>query len=238
MIVADLHLGYAWAQRRRGQLGPLTEGGVRAKLESAVADTRPRRIVMLGDLVHAPRPLPDERRLVEETVLALAGGRELILVQGNHDRAFRRDFAHLPVEVRPYWTAGGIVAVHGDGRAEYPSSEGQFLVVGHWHPSVSIADSAGATQRLPVFLVWTCAIALPAFSPFAAGFDVSRGLPSGLTDTVPCARRPAELFAASGRRIRKLGRLQPRLRRRRTKPSGDATDKTPAPRLARPSGPA
>jgi putative SbcD/Mre11-related phosphoesterase len=226
LLVADVHLGYAWAQRRRGQLGPLTEGGVREKLAAVLTSLDPRRLVVIGDLVHAPKPGTQEREVVEATLQALAEGREILLVRGNHDRAFGRDFGHLPVRMIPFWSGDTVTAVHGDRPQEYPLPHGHTLVLGHWHPTVSIADSAGATLRLPVFLQWPAALILPAFSPFAAGFDVSRGYPPQLMDGIPASGKPVQVYAATGTRIRRLGRMQPR-RRKARQSAGAASDSGP-----------
>jgi putative SbcD/Mre11-related phosphoesterase len=227
LLVADVHLGYAWAQRRRGQLGPLTEGGVREKLMGVVSAVEPRRLVIIGDLVHASRPGAQEREVVEATLRTLATDREVLLVRGNHDHAFGRDFSHAPVRLIPFWGGESVTAVHGDRPREFPLPMGHTLVVGHWHPSVSIADSAGATLRLPVFLRWPEAVVLPAFSPFAAGFDVSRGYPPQLMDSIPNGGRPVEIYAATGTQIRRLGTMQPR-RRRPRQSSGPAAKQGPA----------
>src|SRR5690349_11353616 len=71
VLVADVHLGFGWALRRRGQLGPVSDAGVGRKLASVAAELQPETIVFLGDLVHAPRPTPQERDLVETTLGAL-----------------------------------------------------------------------------------------------------------------------------------------------------------------------
>ena len=56
--------------------------------------------------------------------------------------------------------------------------DGQILVLGHLHPSLCVRDAAGAGQRVPVFLSGERCILLPAFSPFARGYDVLCGLPA------------------------------------------------------------
>src|ERR1700710_959951 len=114
-LVADVHLGYAWAMRRRGQLGPLIEGGVRDRLEALVEELRPERLIFLGDLVHAPKPDAPEREIVEETLKSLQTHAELILVSGNHDRGFGQDYGALGLTVLPAWECEDLIAVHGDG---------------------------------------------------------------------------------------------------------------------------
>src|SRR3954454_19215644 len=72
LVLADVHLGYGWALRRRRQLGPVGDDKVRMKLMDAVEELHPEHIVFLGDLVHAPRPAPQERAAIEESVTSLA----------------------------------------------------------------------------------------------------------------------------------------------------------------------
>jgi len=165
-LFADLHLGYAWAQRRRGQLGPVADGGAVEKFLATLAELSPKRVVLLGDVYHAPRPSEAERDQVERALDAVRG--ELVIVRGNHDRALLRDFGKAPV---PEWRAGGIVAVHGD---RLPETE-DFLVMGHLHPVVKVRDAAGASRRVPVFWVKDRQAVLPAFTPFSSGCPVRGG---------------------------------------------------------------
>lgn len=101
LVVCDVHLGFAGAQRRRGQLGPLAERDAAARLSHQLDLLSPTKIVVLGDLVHAPRACAEQRRLVETTVEAWAARTEVILVEGNHDRGLERDFAPLPLRRAP-----------------------------------------------------------------------------------------------------------------------------------------
>ncbi len=113
--MADLHLGYSWAQRRRGELGPLADFQTRDKLCSSCATNYDRgRIVFVGDLVHAPRPCEPERAYIEETLSGLAERAQIIAVRGNHDRAFAREFGHLPLRATEAWSDGELTAIHGD----------------------------------------------------------------------------------------------------------------------------
>ncbi|MEJ7607597.1 MAG: hypothetical protein WKF37_15335 [Bryobacteraceae bacterium] len=45
LLIADIHLGYGWALRRRGQLGPVQDPGTRQKLEAVFAELRPESVV-------------------------------------------------------------------------------------------------------------------------------------------------------------------------------------------------
>ena len=48
-LIADLHLGFAWAQRRRGELWPLTDAGAKVRLEALCDELKPKTLVLVGD---------------------------------------------------------------------------------------------------------------------------------------------------------------------------------------------
>lgn len=200
-IIADAHLGYAWAQRRRGELGPVADGGIGERFEALLAELAPRRMVFLGDVVHAPEPAPDERRLIERQLRELSKRVEVHIVTGNHDRAFGRDFAGLGIPTSRELSLGdGWFAIHGD---RLPKRMAGTLVTGHFHPAVPIIDAAGHKQRVRVFAVSPNAIVLPAFSPFAAGLNLRRDWPAELTALLG-ERRGVRTFAITGARVLEL----------------------------------
>lgn len=202
LLVADAHLGYAWAQRRRGELGPLTDGGIFARLDAAMARWKPEQLVFLGDVVHLGRPAREEREAIEQALTRAAGKARVTVVLGNHDRRFVRDFGHLPVETTLQWGDDSVVAVHGD--REWPDTS-LWLLLGHLHPAIVVPDAAGVRQRLPVFLIGSRALVLPAFSPFAAGFDLAK--PLSREWSLLFGNEYVELAAATGTQVRKFPRL-------------------------------
>lgn len=205
LLIADLHLGYSWAQRRKGELGPLVDERTRTRIFSVTAELMPRRIVFVGDIVHAPRPCPEEREWVESVLTGLSTRAELIVLRGNHDRSFAREFAHLPLRAAESWSEAGMVAMHGDQLPSRRRME-ETLIVGHLHPALVVHDAAGAGQRLPVFLANRFCIILPAFSPFARGYNVASGLPGDLMEQF--GEEEIEAYAASQTRVVKLGSLK------------------------------
>src|ERR1700755_2408075 len=53
LAVADLHFGYELSQRAAGRLVPLWGmTSIEQRLQELVADYRPRRLIVVGDLVH------------------------------------------------------------------------------------------------------------------------------------------------------------------------------------------
>jgi uncharacterized protein len=197
LLVADAHLGYGWAQRRRGQLGPVGDGGIDERLLAVVEELRPEVLLFLGDTVHAPTPLPAEREMIEGVLQRLLAKARVGIVQGNHDRAFVRDFGQLPIEVMPQWRHEDLLGLHGD-RLHLELPEAGHYLVGHLHPAINLRDDAGANRRVPAFLVSERATLLPAFSPFAAGFDISRAaLPKEMKQLLGKHR----VYPVTGKRI-------------------------------------
>lgn len=205
ILIADLHLGYSWAQRRRGELGPLADERTREKLFVVRDQLQPRRFVFLGDIVHAPRPCAQERAWIEDVLSAIATDAEIVCVRGNHDRRFAAEFAHLPFNDAVTWADHALMAAHGD-RMDFQWPTTHTLVLGHFHPALAIRDSAGAGHKLPVFLANKQCIVLPAFSPFARGYDIVCGLPSELMNCF--GGEEIEVYAATGKKVARLGPLR------------------------------
>lgn len=201
-IVADVHLGYAWAQRRRGELGPLEEGGVGARLEAMLAELEPEEVVFLGDVVHAPNPDGEERARIEAVLRRVLERTRITVIRGNHDRRFARDFGHLAILSQPWWSSAEVFAIHGD-RLDVAIPEGPLLAVGHLHPCWKVYDAAGAGHRMPVFVRTERGLVLPAFSPFARGFDIRGAWPAELRGLLG---KPERLFAVTGKRVVELPR--------------------------------
>lgn len=174
VLVADAHLGFGWAQRRRGELGPVVDGGARDALASLLDELAPRRLIFLGDTVHAPNPGEEERALIESTLSSLGRAAKITVVTGNHDRAFRRDFGHLGFDIVRELTVGGLRALHGD---RLPKRWKGTLALGHLHPSLTLREPSGARRPYRVFLETPRVLVLPAFSPFASGSNLRRFLP-------------------------------------------------------------
>ena len=168
LVVADLHLGYAWAQRERGLLLPVgAEDDTLERLLALQAEYAPREVVLLGDIVHRATPLPAVLKQLCEVVSCLASKSLLTLVTGNHDRGLDRQDLH-PARLAAAVTAGSNLLVHGDGPTS-PNPDGLRIVMGHEHPAVCLGDGVATQVKCPCFLVSETVLILPAFSSWAAG---------------------------------------------------------------------
>jgi hypothetical protein len=160
-VIADLHLGYDEARRRRGEAVP--ESGlddVVAVLRSLLVRETVRRLVIAGDLLEDSRCTRQAEELLawlDSEGVALAG-----VVPGNHDRGLGQQDGGLPLCPAGV-VLGGWRVVHGDGRL--PRGR---LVCGHWHPCLRW----GRRVTAPCFLVGPRRLILPAFSADAAGASV------------------------------------------------------------------
>jgi DNA ligase-associated metallophosphoesterase len=163
LIVADLHLGKPAAFRKAGIGVPETTTleDLR-RLETTLNTTHAERLIILGDLLHAPEGMQD---VMIDTVAqwrADHAGLQIILVPGNHDRR-----AGPPPEswnmqsVEQRWACGPFLFTHEP--MEHPEA---YVMAGHLHPAFTLRERFGSGLRAACF--WfgkTCAV-LPAFGSF------------------------------------------------------------------------
>jgi uncharacterized protein len=185
LAVADLHIGYAWAQRHRGQLLPLSKpSDTLRRLLELQQFYRPAEIVLLGDIVHRALALPALKAELKELCARLPPETRLTWIAGNHDKGLERLLADCGSQGRVVraMKAGPDVFVHGDGLSSERAAEmiqqaadrrGR-IIMGHEHPAVNIGDGTTTSAKCPCFLVGETVLVLPAFSEWAAGVIVRR----------------------------------------------------------------
>ena len=179
LVVPDVHLGFAWVQRRRGQLLPV-EGTADAltRLAEVTADYRPQRIVFLGDLVHAACDVEPLRHDLTALVHQHAGGPELVLVLGNHDHRLPALLAEWSLAIRTVQMLdlGRFRLIHGHEPApvELLEPPDRLVLIGHEHPSVELGDGVATRMKCPAFAWDDRTLVIPAFSEWAAGCNLQR----------------------------------------------------------------
>lgn len=172
-VIADVHIGYARAARRRGGYLPPVEGAaaLAARVLALTGRVGARRLVIAGDLRHSTRDV-DAAELAEVASFLdrLAPLERVELVSGNHDRG--------AAGMLPLVRVGDVDVVH-----EPPAAEpARWTVCGHLHPSTTVRDETGAGARYPCALAGARTLVLPAFTEWAGGSRVSRiaaRLPAG-----------------------------------------------------------
>jgi DNA ligase-associated metallophosphoesterase len=208
LLVADVHLGKA---ETLASLGVPAPDGVAAhdlaRLSELVAMCGAQRVIVLGDLLHAPAGLTPE--LVESVRQwrQKHATLELCLVPGNHDRKL-----HLVAEA---WglrvlgathAEGGLLLVHDAADSRGDAFGGCTAVLsGHLHPMVVVRGKADRL-RLPAFVLSRDAagrvlgVVLPAWSVFVSGVVLSGMAVSGMGLSSE-SRDAVELLAIAGERV-------------------------------------
>jgi uncharacterized protein len=130
---------------------------IEERLLDLLADYKPERLVIVGDIVHDRNAAPEAGALIER----LRSSCEVIVLTGNHDRHLGRW-----IQMRHEWQCDGFHFHHGHCTLE---TAGRIQIIGHHHPAGTIRDGAGLRLKLPAFVQQDSCWILPAFSPWAAG---------------------------------------------------------------------
>src|SRR6266404_3496886 len=158
LAVADLHFGYELSQRAAGRLVPMWGmASISDRLSALMNEYEPRRLIILGDLVHDKSAAREAARLLRD----LAAHCDVVVVAGNHDRQLG---GH--VEMVESWQTKRFHFHHGHRAAD---AAGRIQIIGHHHPAVVITDGAGLRLKCPAFVQQSTCWIMPAFSPWASG---------------------------------------------------------------------
>ncbi|WP_395687229.1 ligase-associated DNA damage response endonuclease PdeM [Caenimonas koreensis] len=159
LLIADAHFGKAVSFRKLGV--PVPSGTTSENLDvlsSLLESTQARRIVFLGDFLHA------KRSHAPGTLDNIAQWRErhrdiaLTLVRGNHDDRAGDPPASLAFDVvdEPLMLGPFALCHHPQPVA------GAYVMAGHWHPCISVTGRAFERLRLACFWFGDDSGALPA----------------------------------------------------------------------------
>lgn len=188
LVVADLHLGYAWAHRHSGQMLPVTaEDDSVPRLHALIDDYTPGTLVLLGDIVHRAIAVPAIKEQLCCVVSEIEKRTELKLIAGNHDRALGpllRE-CHLDAELHREISIGPHLLLHGHAvtpelvaRPRKTAPADGRLIIGHEHPAITIGDRVLTSVKVPCFALAPEILILPAFSHWAAGTNIRTHLPA------------------------------------------------------------
>lgn len=175
--VADLHLGKAATYRALGQPAPAGTTDENLRRLGALADVwRARRLIVLGDFLHAPEA--HKGALVEKLRAWKAERRELecIVVRGNHDERagdLSGDCGFVSVDA-PF-SASGVEARHFPIDEAAAIADGPTVLAGHLHPVGRLHGAGHDRLRLPCFAILGRQIVLPAFGEFTGGHSLRSG---------------------------------------------------------------
>lgn len=170
LLVADLHLGKETAFQKSGIAIP--RGATRGtfdRLDTLIARWGDpcNRMVILGDLLHAPAGWNDELQSDLSNLLKRHRKLEWLLVAGNHDRRSHTRLRELGWVVQEGDVVEGSMRwIHDPsdllGEGAKSGLVGSTLA-GHIHPSFRVPIDAKRTTRTPCFWIRNNLIVLPAF---------------------------------------------------------------------------
>jgi hypothetical protein len=179
LVVADLHLEKGSSYAARGQmLPPYDTRETLRRLAAEVEALAPAVVILLGDTFHDRR---SEERLAAddaERLRALARGRTLVWVVGNHDADGPRD---LPGETADELRIQGLTLRHEPQAGLQPGE-----VAGHLHPAAKVRVKSGGVRRR-CFVTDAERAILPAFGAYAGGLNVRDQAFAGLFARPPLA---------------------------------------------------
>ncbi|HVF63920.1 MAG TPA: ligase-associated DNA damage response endonuclease PdeM [Casimicrobiaceae bacterium] len=160
LFIADLHLGKAASFRAAGV--PLPRGSTDAdlaRLTQLLEATAARRLVVLGDFLHAASARVPALDRAFAQWRSMHPALSILLVRGNHDAQAG--------DPPPDWNIDSVAEPHAlppflaCHRPHSPPSG--FALCGHVHPGVVLGGRARESVRLPCFLIGRRAMLLPAF---------------------------------------------------------------------------
>lgn len=164
LVVADLHLEKGSSYAARGQmLPPYDTRETLRRLDAEVAALAPDTVILLGDTFHDRRS--EDRLAVDDAgqLRALATGRRLIWVIGNHDADGPQA---LPGEAVDEITLAALTFRHEPQPGSQPGE-----VAGHLHPAARVKAPRGTVRRR-CFITDGERVILPAFGAYAGGLNV------------------------------------------------------------------
>ncbi|MDD1766983.1 MAG: metallophosphoesterase [Methanomassiliicoccales archaeon] len=174
---ADLHIGYEAALEEEGlHLPRLQTATMREGIVRILEKYDPETVLIVGDLKHEfSKNLGQEWSDVKSILDLLRENAKVLLVRGNHDNYLKNIASKMKIRLVDKARIGGLTFLHG-----HTECAARPLVIAHEHPSVKIVDRVGAAIRLPAFVHFRDdeVLVLPAFSPLAAGTDVTRAATS------------------------------------------------------------
>jgi uncharacterized protein len=179
LVVADLHFEKGSAFAARGQmLPPYDTAETLRRLAAEVAATSPRVLIFLGDTLHDGKAEARIAREDEAALHAIAHGRNLVWIVGNHDADGP---SRLPGDVATEVAIGRLTLRHEPRRG---ADHG--WAAGHLHPCARVAGKGGSVRRR-CFITDGARIVLPAFGAFTGSLNVRNGAFAGLFATAPLA---------------------------------------------------
>lgn len=185
LVISDLHLGYEEMLNRQGVMMPRVNfDEVKGRLEKILAEAKPERIIINGDLKHEFGTISQQewKEVLEMLEFLEKHCKQLILVRGNHDTILGPIAVFKKIKIHKegfLLEKSKVLITHGHEifRSE-EFEKSKTIVIGHEHPAVSLREAA-KQETYKCFLKGKFEgkelIVLPSLSAIAYGTDVLEG---------------------------------------------------------------
>jgi len=175
LVMADLHIGFEEALNKQGILIPrvhFTE--MMKRIEKFCKGLKIERIIINGDLKDEFGKISDTEWRNVLRFLDFYKGKEIIIVQGNHDTTLAPIAEKRGIKLAEYYILGDILFCHGD-KIVLMDAKVKTIIIGHEHPAISLTQG-GRTEKYKCFLngkfKWKNLIVMPSLNPVQEGSDV------------------------------------------------------------------
>ncbi|MGB0715074.1 MAG: ligase-associated DNA damage response endonuclease PdeM [Phycisphaerae bacterium] len=169
LFVADTHFGKDHVFRHAGIPVPhAVSEGTLARLDAMLDDFKPQRLIILGDVQHAP--LAVEGPIMRALRLWRRKYRDLNVaaVIGNHDCSVETLLEDLDIR-----SLGHSASFPPFELQHHPTPcADRFVLAGHVHPVFRLADFGVVGMRMPCFYLQEGVLTLPAVGAFTGGHAV------------------------------------------------------------------
>jgi putative SbcD/Mre11-related phosphoesterase len=148
LVAADLHLGLEHELWLGGVSIPSQTGKMLKDLREQLAEIKPDRLVLLGDVKHSlPRTSWQEWKEVPSFLESLSLETEVEIVLGNHDVGLA-EMAAERARVHPStgFMLEGVGYFHGHTWPSPTLFSAELLIAAHLHPAVRLIDPLGHPQ--------------------------------------------------------------------------------------------
>jgi len=213
LIVADLHNGIEFELFRKGANVPSQTEAKLKRLEAIVKETKPEKLIILGDLKHnvpvTSRQEQEEVPLFLQDLLKLVP--KIIITKGNHDGNIER-LVPPGVDVVDEFIENGTGYFHGHKKPSEELLKQKLIVCAHTHPSIMIRDIRGNVK--PAWIETkvkgsdTEVLIVPAFDDIISGFAMNSSVPLGSFLSKMVDLEDAEVYLLDGSYLGTLGELR------------------------------
>lgn len=162
LLASDFHLGLEYELAKMGVNIPYQTERIMSELLTVVRETRPDRVVLLGDIKHGvPITSFQERREIPRFFEALKAEVENIdVVRGNHDANIQHI---IPENINLHPSSGFLIgegykitAMHGHAWPNPRALSTDMIIMGHNHPTVLLKTPLGVRISQRVWVKGSC----------------------------------------------------------------------------------